>query len=134
LRSTLVINDMLMSENVIVIEIINNILYIISRKNPMDITPHLFYAFDTINKLNGNLFHFGKCTKLAHNSEDKVVDLLRDSTIYVSIYLRVIFIKVSEEDVMFYVTKNQQDTISKTLREIKYQNIGRYSIIRVFNG
>jgi len=44
-------------------------------------------------------------TKVAHNSEDKVVDLLRDSTIYVSIYLRVqlvIYGKL-EEPVMLYL-------------------------------
>jgi len=81
LRSTLIINDLLASENVIVAEAskwtaINNVA-------PGPITP-LFDVFDKIKKLNCNLFYFGECTEVAHNSKDKVI--LRDSTIYVSIY------------------------------------------------
>jgi len=68
----------------------------------------LFGAFDKIKKLTGNLFHFGESTKVAHNSKDKVIDLLRDSTIYVSIYLRVRFTFISGENLMFYVTENHE--------------------------
>jgi len=101
LRSTLIINDMLMSENVIVAE----------ASKPTGITHvaanfggvALFKAFGKIKKLNGNLFHFGNCTKVAHNSENKVVDLLRDSTIYVSIYLRVMFVRPPERTVIFFL-------------------------------
>jgi len=58
-------------------------------------------------KLTGNLFHFGKCTKPAHNTKDKVIDLIRDSTIYVSIYSRVqLALLGGSGDVMFYLTKN----------------------------
>jgi len=64
-------------------------------------------AFDKIKKLNGNLFHFWEYTKVAHNSKDKVIYLLRDSTIYVSIYLRVqLALLGGLEDIMFYLTKN----------------------------
>jgi len=111
LRSTLIINDILKSENVIVAEASKPIEVIISHpvediisyniediishttnadsKDLIGMTSPLFKVFDKIKTLNGNLFHFGECTMVAHNSEDKVVDLLRDSTIYVSIYLRV---------------------------------------------
>jgi len=114
LRSTLIINDLLASENVIVVEAskwsaINNVA-------PGPITP-LFDVFDKIKKLNGNLFHFGKCTKIDHNSKDKVVDLLRDSTIYVSIYLRVkldIYFGESE-DVMFYLSKNHESDLKSAV-------------------
>jgi len=65
----------------------------------------LFKAFDKIKKLNTNLFHFSKCIKVAHNSEEKVIDLIRNSTIYVSIYLRVQFpiSMPSGLDVTFYL-------------------------------
>jgi len=89
---------LLASENVIVVE---------ASRPARDNDVALFKVFDKIKKLNGNLFHFGKCTKVAHNSEDKVIDLIRDSTIYVSIYLRVEFFSVGgSEDVMFYLSKN----------------------------
>jgi len=113
LRSTLIINDMLMSENVIVAE----------ASKPTEFIPTLgaesvllFKAFDTIKKLNGYLFHFGKCTKVAHNSEDKVIDLLRDSTIYVSIYLRVRFSSApSGIDLMFYLSKNHEEGLKSAV-------------------
>jgi len=84
LRSTLIINDTLTSENVIIAEV----------SKPSEVRPVLFGsinlvlfdAFDKIKKLNDSLFHFEECTKVAHNSDEKVVDVLRDSTIYVSIY------------------------------------------------
>jgi len=104
LRSTLIINDILKSENVIVAKV--------SKPTGRAYFPSiaLFEVFDKIKKLNGNLFHFGKCTKVAHNSEDKVVDLLRYSTIYVSIYLRVQFVIYGkfEEAVMLYLSKNHE--------------------------
>jgi len=56
-RSTLIINDLIASENIIVVEAskwtaINNL-------PPGPITP-LFDVFDKITKLKGNLFHFGE--------------------------------------------------------------------------
>jgi len=113
LRSTL-INAILKSENVIVAEVSKPIEVIISHpinadsKDLIGVSQPLFEVFDKIKKLNGNLFHFGKCTKVTHNSEDKVIDLLRNSTIYVSIYLRVRFTFVSGANLMFYVTKNHE--------------------------
>jgi len=75
----------------------------------------LFEVFDKLKKLNGYLFHFGKCTKVTHNSKEKVIDLLRDSTIYVSICLRVQFAVVSGEDAMFYVTKNHDTNLKSAI-------------------
>jgi len=72
---------MLMSENVIVVEA--------SKSTGITYAPivgggvALFKAFDKLKKLNGPLFHFGECIKVAHNSKDNVVDLLRDSTVIV---------------------------------------------------
>jgi len=98
----------------------------------------LFEVFDKIKKLNGNLFHFGEYTIVAHDSEDKVIDLLRDSTIYISIYLRVKFVKSSEEDVMFYLFKNHEEglksailvaTVTPVLKEIQLVRLhGKLSI------
>jgi len=113
LRSTLIINNLLASENVIVVEAskqtaINNV-------TPGPITP-LFDKFDKIKKLTGNLFHFGECTKIAHNSKDNVIDLIRDSTIYVSIYLRVqLSLLGGLGDVMFYLTKNHDTSLKSAL-------------------
>jgi len=90
LRSTIIINDILKGENVIVAEASKSAGRACFPLEDSSIA--LFEVFDKIKKLNGNLFHFGKCTKIAHNSEDKVVDLLRDVTNYVSIYLRVQFV------------------------------------------
>jgi len=87
LRSTLIINDSLKSENVIVVEATKPAVRAYAPTEGCGVA--LFKVFDKIKKSNGNLFHFGKCTKVAHYSEDKVVYLLRESTIYVSIYLRV---------------------------------------------
>jgi len=113
LRSTLIINDLLASENVIVVEVSK--WTAINHVAPGPITP-LFDVFDKIKKLNGNLFHFGECTKVAHNSKDKVIDLLRDSTIYVSIYLRVQLALLGRlEDVMFYLTKNHDTTLKNAV-------------------
>jgi len=50
-----------------------------------------------ITKLKGNLFHFGECTKIEHSEErvpvseskEKMIDVLRDSKIHVSILLRI---------------------------------------------
>jgi len=103
LRSTLIINDMLMSENVIVAEVSRQTG--INRLRFRDGDAAFFDAFDKIKKLNGNLFHFGKCTKVTHNREEKVIDVIRDYTIYVSIYLKVQFVFISG-DVIFYLTKN----------------------------
>jgi len=75
----------------------------------------LFEVFDKIKKLNGNLFHFGKCTKAAHNSKDNVVDLIRDSTIYVSIYLWVQFMVISEYTLSFEVMDKSVFTMYETL-------------------
>jgi len=75
----------------------------------------LFEVFDRLKKLNGNLFHFGKCTKVAHNSKEKVKYLFRDSTIYVSIYIRVQFAVVSGKDAMFYVTKNHDTNLKSAI-------------------
>jgi len=113
LRSTLIIDDMLMSEDIIVVEASKptGILYIAPGINIA-----LFDVFDKIKKLNGNLFYFGKCTNIAHNTEDKVVDLLnRDFTIYVSIYLRVRFTYVSEETLMFYLSMNHEDGLKSAI-------------------
>jgi len=74
-----------------------------------------FGAFDKIKKLNGNLFHFGECTKVAHNSKDKVIYLLRDSTVYVSIYLRVRFSFISREPMMLYLSKNHEGDIKSAV-------------------
>jgi len=71
----------------------------------------LFDVFDKINKLNGNLFFFGECTKVNHNSKEKVIDLKRDTVIYISVYLRVKFTIISGKDVIFYITKNHEDNI-----------------------
>jgi len=65
----------------------------------------LFEVFDKIKKLNGYLFHFGKCTKIDHNSKEKVIDLIRDSVIYISVYFRVKSTIVSGKGVIFYITK-----------------------------
>jgi len=113
LRSTLIINHILKSENVIVAEAskTSRVLHI----TYTDKSETLFEVFDKIKKLNGNFIHFGKCTKVAHNSEDKVVDLLGVSTIYVSIYLRVQFTVVSGEDAMFYVTKNHDTNLKSDI-------------------
>jgi len=89
LRSMLIINDTLMSEKVIVAEASDSTEFY---QDPGS-NAALFKTFDKLKKLNGNVFHFGKCTKVAHNSQDKVVDLHRNSTIYVSIYLRVMFVR-----------------------------------------
>jgi len=114
LRSTHIINDILKSENVIVAE-----ASIPTRRTyaPIDGGSVAFFeVFDKIKKLNGNLFHLGKCTKVAHNSEEKVVDLLRDSTIYVSIYLRIQFVIYGQsEDVMFYLTKNHEEGVKSAI-------------------
>jgi len=83
----------------------------------------LFDVFDKIKKLTGNLFHSGKCTKPSHNSKDKVIDLLRDSTIYVSIYLRVQLAllggaragETGSGDVMFYLTKNHNTNLKSAV-------------------
>jgi len=77
LRLTLIINDTLMSENVIVVEASKPIgsAYFPYENGSLS----LFTAFDKIKKLNGNLIHFGECTKVALNIKDKVIDLLRDS-------------------------------------------------------
>jgi len=103
LRSMLIINNALISENAIVVEAsawtsLNNLA-------PGPVKP-LFNVFDRIKKVNGDLFHFGECTKIAHNNKDKVVDLLRDSNIYVSFYLRVQLAVLGKmENVMFYLAK-----------------------------
>jgi len=109
LRSTLIINDLLASENLIVVEVskwtaINNVA-------PGPITP-LFEVFDKIKKLNGNLFHFGECTTVAHDSKDKVIYLLRDSTIYLRVQLALLG---GLEDVMFYLTKNHDTTLTNAV-------------------
>jgi len=115
LRSTLIINDILKSENVIVAEESKSVGRAYFPHDDSSIA--LFEVFDKIKKLNGNLFHFGKCTKVANNSEDKVVDLLRDSTIYVSIYLRAQFVIYGklEEPVMFYLSKNHERDIKSAI-------------------
>jgi len=113
LRSTLIIHDLLASENVIVVEASNWTR--INNLPPVPITP-LFDVFDKITKLTGNLFHFGKCTKVAHNSKDKVIDPIRDSTIYVSIYLRVqLALLGGSGDVMFYLTKNHDTNLKSAV-------------------
>jgi len=61
LRSTLIINNLLASENVIVVEASK--WTAINNAAPGPITP-LFDIFDKIKKLTGDLFHFGKCTKI----------------------------------------------------------------------
>jgi len=103
---------MLMSEDIIVVEASKptGILYIAPGINIA-----LFEVFDKIKKLNGNLFYFGKCTNVAHNTEDKVVDLLLDFTIYVSIYLRVRFIYVSGETLMFHLSKNHEESLKSAI-------------------
>jgi len=137
LRSTLIINDILKSENVIVAEASKPAGRAYIPLEGIDIA--LFEAFDKIKKLNGNLFHFGKCTKVAHNSEEKVIYLIRDSTIYVSIYLRVQFAIFGEsEDVMFYLTKNHEEglksailvaTVTPVLNEVQLVRLhGKLSI------
>jgi len=103
LRSTLVINDILNSENVIVVEVSK--LIGISYIAPKGSGVALFEVFDNIKKLNDNLFHFGKCTQVAHNSEERVIALIRNSVIYISVYLRVKSKIVSGKDVIFYITK-----------------------------
>jgi len=116
LISTLIINDILKSENVIVAEA--------SKPIGRDYFPHeesssvaLFDIFDKIKKLNGNLFHLGRCTKVAHNSKEKVIDLIRDSTLYVSIYLRVQFYIIGdlEEPVMLYLSKNHERDLKSAI-------------------
>jgi len=115
LRSTLIINDILKSENVIVVEV--SIPAIITYYPLVGTDLVLFDLFDKIKKLNGNLFHFGKCTNVAYNSKDNVVDLIWDSVIYVSIYLRVnLFLRGDvEEDVMFYLTKNHEEGLNSAI-------------------
>jgi len=66
----------------------------------------LFDVFDKIKELNGDLFHFGKCTKPVHNSEEKVVDVIRDFVIYISLYVRVMLPVIVLEPVMFDLSKN----------------------------
>jgi len=113
IRSTLIINNLLASENIIVVEVSKWIA--INNAAPGPITP-LFNVFDKIKKLNSNLFHFGECTKIDHNSKDKVVDLIRDSTIYVSIYLRVqLALLGGLGDVMFYLTKNHDTNLQSAV-------------------
>jgi len=99
----------------------------------------LFKVFDKIKKLNGNLLHLGICNKVAHTSEDKIVDLFRDSTIYVSIYLRVMFVRASEKDEMFYLSKNHEEglksailvaTVTPVLKEIQLVRLHDKLIIK----
>jgi len=60
LRSTLIINDTLKSENVIVAEVSLSARVTYYPLNGTDFT--LIGLFDEIKKLNGNLFHLGRCT------------------------------------------------------------------------
>jgi len=85
LRSTLIINNILKSENVIVVEASTQTGRAYFPDEDSSCIIASFEVFDKIPKLNGNVFHFGKCTKVDHNSKEKMIDLLKDSTIYVSI-------------------------------------------------
>jgi len=56
----------------------------------------IFGVFDKITELKSNLFHFGWCSKIDHIGKrepspglpDKIIDVLRDSRIRISIILR----------------------------------------------
>jgi len=60
LRSTLMINDILKSESVIFDEVSQSVVITYYPLLATDLA--LFVVFDKIKKLNGNLFHLGKCT------------------------------------------------------------------------
>jgi len=125
LRSTLIINDLLASENVIVADASKPIRF--SGKSVA-----LFKASDTNKKLNGNLFYFGKFTKVAHNTKEKVIDLLRDSTIYVSIYLRVqLALLGGSGDEMFYLTKNHDTNLKSAVLVAAVTSVLETRLIRL---
>jgi len=120
LRSTLIINDLLDNENVIAADVSVRDTFVTQVSWSKGAA--LFKTFDNLKKLEGNLFHFGKCTKAAHNSEDKVEDVIRDTKIYVLILLKIKIDTihgrgsiVESHDMVFYLTNNHYEDSRNTI-------------------
>jgi len=83
LRTALIVNDLITTENVIILEV-GPFVQPISATASSDIDANSLSLFDEdfkrIKKINSYLFHFG-----IYNGEDKVVRVDRDSTLYVSL-------------------------------------------------
>jgi len=122
MKAVLVANNLFDSDNIIVVEITSDMIFTCRAPYSHIVSPFLFPDKIKITKLKGDLFHFGECTTVAHNSKDKVINVRRDSRIRISILLRVsVEAGVSSDgfylthDVIFYLAKNHDSDLENAI-------------------